>query len=95
MNKKRNGINSKMASLIKDGYGEGYYGSLVEAFDPKTGKLVGHEPIVGMALRVGTLTAGMFSDRDWWMTTPIIEIISETEDEIRFKTANSTYTFRR
>ena len=86
-----------MAKLIRDRDGEGYYGSCVEAleFDGKTagGKLVGHEPMVGCCLKVGTLTAGTYSDRDWWMTTPITEITSETDDEIKFKTKNSTYTF--
>jgi len=81
-----------MAKLIRDGDGEGYFGSRIESFDPKTGDLVGHEPMIGCCLKVGTATAGMFSSRDWWMTTPITEIISETDKEIRFKTKNSTYT---
>lgn len=87
-----------MAELIRERDGEGYHGSCVDAYevvDGKLGNIVGHEPIVGCCLKVGTMTAGMFSTRDWWMTTPITEIISETEDEVRFKTGNSTYTFRR
>ena len=83
-----------MPSLARDRDGEGYSGSLVEAIDPDTGKVVGHEPMVGKALKVGTMTAGTYSNRDWWLTTPITEIISETEDEVKFKTGNSTYTFR-
>ena len=84
-----------MARLIRDGDGEGHYGSVVKAIDPLTGKTVGREPIVGNALFVGTATAGMFSTRDWWLTTPITEILSESETEIRFKTGNSIYTFYR
>ena len=82
-----------MAKLIRERDGEGYFGSRVESFDPATGKLVGDRPMVGCALRVGTMTAGMFSDRDWWLTTPITEIISEDDKEIKFKTKNSVYRF--
>ena len=48
-------------------------------------------------MRVGTMTAGMFTDRDWWMTTPITEIIKEEKNEegkltyVMFKTENSVY----
>ena len=87
-----------MVSLIRDRDGEGYSGCLVQAldFDGKTpgGKVVGDKPMVGYCLKVGTMTAGTYSDRDWRMTTPITEIISETEEEVKFKTGNSTYTFR-
>lgn len=82
-----------MATLRRDRDGEGFSGSNVEALNPDTGELVARRPTVGCCLRVGTVTAGMFSTRDWWMTTPITEIISETDSEIKFKTGNSTYTF--
>jgi len=85
-----------MATLTRDRDGEGYYGSRVEAHDPKKGmKIVGHKPIVGCCLLVGTVGAGMFTSRDWWMTTPIEEILSESDEEIRFRTKNSTYTLRK
>jgi len=81
-----------MARLIREGDGEGYFGSRVESYDPiQNMKLVGYTPMIGCCLKVGTVTAGMFSSRDWWMTTPITEIISEDEQEIRFKTKNSIY----
>jgi hypothetical protein len=83
-----------MPILTRDRDGEGYHGSRVEAIDPETGKVVGHEPMVGKCLLVGTLTAGTFSTRDWWCTSPITEIISVTNEEMRFKTGNSTYTLR-
>jgi len=84
-----------MAQLIRDRDNEGYSGSRVEAWDRVKGEIVGYEPMVGYCLLVGTLTAGTFTTRDWWRTTEITEIVSETEDEIRFKTENSTYTFRK
>jgi len=82
-----------MATLVRERDGEGHYGSMVESFDPKTGKCVGNVPMVGCALRVGTATAGTYSTRDWWLTTPITEIVSEDDKVIIFKTKNSTYKF--
>ena len=83
-----------MARLTRESDGEGYYGSRVEAWDRTTGKLVGNKPMVGYCLLVGTVTAGMFSSRDWWRTTEIAEIISEDNEKIVFKTVSgSTYTF--
>jgi hypothetical protein len=91
-----------MAKLYRDRDGEGHYGSVVNALDPNefdedTGnfKAVGHEPMVGYMLFIGTVTGGMFSDRDWWRTTPITEILSDDGDVVRFRTRNSTYTFER
>ena len=91
-----------MAILIRDRDGEGHYGSKVDAYkiicddngNPVDAELVAHRPTVGCKLFVGTFTAGMFSTRDWWLTTPITKIISETDAEIRFETKNSTYTFK-
>jgi len=84
-----------MATLTRDRDGEGHYGCRIEARDPKQDmKVVGYEPMVGCCLFIGTVTAGTFSSRDWWLTTPITEILSETDEEIRFETKNSTYTFK-
>jgi len=84
-----------MAKLRRDRDGEGHYGSRVESFDPETGKWMIGGPHVGMALKVGTLTAGTYSRRDWWMTTPVTEIISEDDKTVKFKTRNSTYTMEK
>ena len=84
-----------MPSLIRDRDGEGFSGSRVESYNPDTVKIVGHEPIVGCCLLVGSVTAGTYSNRDWWITTPITEILSENDEEIKFLTANSAYTFKK
>ena len=89
-----------MASLIRDSDGEGYFGSRVEVINPETQKIefFNGDPstLIGNMLLVGTVTAGMFSTRDWWKTNVITEIISESEDEIRFNTkSGSTYTLKR
>jgi hypothetical protein len=53
--------------------------------------VVGHEPIVGCSLLVGSVTARSYSQQDFWLTTEITEIIEKTDDHIIFKTLNSTY----
>jgi hypothetical protein len=40
---------------------------------------------------VGSLTARSYSDRDYWLTTKVTEILEEREDYVKFKTGNSTY----
>jgi hypothetical protein len=47
-------------------------------------------------MQVGTPYARSFSSRDWWMTTPVTEIVSREEEQdgtvtVVFKTKNSTY----
>lgn len=82
-----------MARLVRESDGEGYFGSRVEAWDRTTGEMVGNQPIIGKCLLVGTMTAGMFSSRDWWRTTEITEFLEEKDDYLRFKTVSgSTYT---
>jgi hypothetical protein len=54
------------------------------------------EPEVGCCMQVGSPYARSFSSRDWWMTTPVTEIVSREEEEdgtvtVVFKTKNSTY----
>lgn len=82
---------------ISDGKGDS--GALSQAIawnEDKTFKEVaGHKPIVGCSIKVGSVTARSYSNQDWWLTTPITEILEEIENEdiqyIRFKTGNSEY----
>lgn len=93
-----------MATLKRVLDGEGYSGSLVESIawneDGTFKKVTGSTPTVGESVRVGTLTAGTFSDRDWWMTTPVTEIVKEEKNEegrltyVMFKTENSVYELK-
>lgn len=85
-----------MYTLRRDRDGEGHYGSILRAIDPIDGNTSSTDkPVVGKALYIGTVTAGTYSDRDWWCTTPVIEITEQTDDFIKFKTANSSYTLHR
>jgi hypothetical protein len=57
------------------------------------------EPEVGYCMQVGSHYARSYSAQDWWMTTPVTEIVSRSvlEDgrtEVVFKTKNSTYKWR-
>jgi len=93
-----------MATLVKvhpDGreeFKEG--GARVEAhkYNKETGVnegVVDNKPVVGCSLLVGSVTARSYSDRDYWLTTEITEIVEETNEHILFKTLNSTYKLLR
>jgi len=89
-----------MAHLIRDVDGEGCSGCRIEVIDPKTNKAEEFKPkdlnsLLGKCLLVGTVTAGTYSSRDYWTTSPITEIISENDKEIKFKTKNSSYTLEK
>ena len=58
-------------------------GSLKEVKDNK--------PVVGCSLLVGSVTARSYSHQDYWLTTPITEIVEENNEYTLFKTENSTY----
>jgi hypothetical protein len=90
-----------MPTLRRVSDGEGFSGSLVESIawdeDGLIKEVTGSKPTVGESLRVGSMTAGTYTDRDYWLTTPITEIIKEEKNEdgkltyVMFKTENSVY----
>jgi hypothetical protein len=90
-----------MAILRRVSDGKGDQGSNVEAIRFNEEGKVEHKqtnkPLVGWALRVGSVTARSYSNQDWWMTTVVTEILEEKESEeglyIKFKTGNSLYEF--
>ena len=56
-------------------------------------------PKVGAAMMVGSGYARSYSSQDWWMTTPITEILEERTEEdgteyVRFATGNSIYEWK-
>jgi hypothetical protein len=81
----------------RDGEGEVGGSSEAIAWTPEGTfkEVVGHVPVVGCSMKVGSITAGTYSKRDWWMTTVITEILEEIKNDyvhyIRFKTENSEY----
>lgn len=50
-------------------------------------------PQIGKIMRVGTFMARSYQNQDWWQTTPVTEILEESENIVRFKTKNSVYTW--
>jgi len=78
---------------MKDG------GARVEAHkyndETKQYEVIGHEPIVGSSLLVGSVTARSYSSQDYWLTTVVTEIVEKTDDYILFNTQNSTYKLLR
>ena len=90
-----------MARLMRVSDGRGDSGSRVEAIqwneDGTFKEVVGNRPIVGCSLLVGGLTARTYSDQDWWLTTPVTEILEEEENDgdlyVKFRTENSIYEF--
>lgn len=85
---------------IRDG--EGFRGSLAQAIKYKKDctfdKVVdSSKPVVGCCFLVGSLIAGSYSDRDYWMTSEVTEILEEKWNKegklvyVKFKTKNSEY----
>ena len=84
-----------MAILKRVHDGAGDQGARVEAIrwneNGTFKEIAGHRPIVGCSLLVGSVTARSYSDKDYWLTTKVTEILEEREDYVRFKTGNSEY----
>jgi hypothetical protein len=90
-----------MPQLRRVSDGEGFRGSLTQAIkfneDGTFDKVVDSKPVVGYSFLVGTVSASSYSDRDYWMTTEVTEILEERRNEegkleyVKFKTKNSIY----
>jgi hypothetical protein len=86
-----------MPRLVRDRDGVGDSGpmSLAIWVDDNGKEQVEHgaRPRVGVQMRVGSITARSYEAQDWWQTTTITEILEESENQVKFKTGNSTYTW--
>jgi hypothetical protein len=84
-----------MARLRRISDGRGDEGARSEAIswteEGKFKEIVGRRPTVGCSMLVGSVTARTYHDQDYWLTTPVTEILEEREDYVRFKTGNSEY----
>jgi len=90
-----------MPQLKRVSDGEGCRGSLVEAIawneDGSFKEVVAGYPVVGCSVKVGSIIAGTYSTRDYWLTTEVTEILEERKDEegkyeyVKFATENSIY----
>lgn len=81
----------------KDGTGDS--GSRSESIkwkeDGTLDKIEGYIPKIGNSMLVGSITARSYSYKDYWLTTPVTEILEEIKNEdvhyIKFKTEKSEY----
>ena len=90
-----------MPSLIRLSDGAGDSGGSSLALKVIDGKLevVGHTPIVGCYMQVGSISARSYCDTDWWRTNLITEILEERKNDnehyVKFKTkSGSIYEWR-
>jgi hypothetical protein len=49
------------------------------------------KPIVDSIVIVGSFYARTFQEQDYWQTTPIKEILEDSETYVKFRTYNSVY----
>lgn len=74
--------------------------SLALRFDNNEVVQDGHLPKVGCCMKVGSMTARSFQRQDYWLTTPIEEILEDSVDQetgykvMRFRTRNSYYLWK-
>lgn len=88
-----------MVTLTRDSDGAGDSGSLSQAIgwneDRTFKEVVDYRPVVGCSMLVGSRTGRAYSDQDYWLTTEVLEILEESDNEVKFRTKNSTYTWKR
>ncbi len=87
-----------MYSLVRSGDGAGDSGLMSESIEWKEdGQHIitdNSRPILGQSMRVGSFLARTYSAQDWWLTTPVSEILEDNGNEVIFKTGNSVYTWK-
>jgi hypothetical protein len=69
-------------------------GLMSQAINPKTMLVESNRPQVGCVMRVGSHFARSFQYQDYWTTTPVTEIINDTEEQVHFRTGNSEYIWK-
>jgi hypothetical protein len=84
-----------MARLRRTSDGAGDVGGMSDAIawnkDRTFKEIVGHRPMVGCSMMVGSVIARSYQHQDYWLTTVITEILEDKGDYVRFKTENSEY----
>ena len=83
-------------SLYREGDNMGDSGPMCDIIDGESWTVISDErrPRVGCAVRVGSYNARTYSYQDYWTTTPVTEILEETDTYMRFKTRNSVYIWK-
>jgi len=87
-----------MASLWSEDGTKGDSGGRSEAIewneDGTFKKVVDYRPKVGCSMLVGSITARSYSNQDYWLTTPVKDILEEKDDYVKFKTEHTVYIWK-
>lgn len=83
-------------SLYREGDNQGDSGPMCEIIDAESWTPIEGErrPRIGCAVRVGSYYARTYNFQDYWTTTPVTEILEETDTYMRFRTRNSVYVWK-
>lgn len=84
-------------SLRRVSDGAGDCGLMTMNFWEENGQIKfdrGQKPRLGAAVRVGSIAGRTYAMQDYWTTTPVTEILEETDEYVRFKTRNSEYEWK-
>lgn len=88
-------------SLVRDRDGVGDSGLMCQILDSKSYQPIPNTdyPLIGCGVRVGSPYGRTYAAQDYWQTTPITEILEESINDagywtVKFKTKNSTYTWK-
>jgi len=83
-----------MYSLCKEDKSVGDSGGMSMALSYDNDGKVKYEndarPRVGVYMRVGSVYARTMQHQDWWQTNIITEIVEDTENYVKFKTASGS-----
>ena len=84
-------------SLYRLSDNAGDSGQMCEILDSESWTPIPDEyrPKVGCGVRVGSHYARTNSLQDWWQCSPVLEILEEQEDYIKFRTRSSVYEWRK
>jgi hypothetical protein len=83
-------------SLVRLHDGVGDSGPMCQILDPENYQPIEGEnrPRIGCGIRVGSYYGRTYDSQDWWQTSPVLEIIEEREDYMKFRTRNSEYVWK-
>ena len=68
---------------------------VLDGSDPSYAVIPGkYRPEIGNGIRVGSFVGRIFQSQDWWQTTPVVEILIDEPEYMKFRTRNSIYEWR-
>jgi hypothetical protein len=82
---------------MSDGCGDSGAMSLAIWMDENNEVIKEHDarPQIGKCICVGSYAGRSYQWQDWWRTSPVVEILTDEDDLVVFKTQNSTYEWTR